>query len=120
MTSSNDQPSIDTSKVVRELRRLRERFPGETDRAVGLWAENLVSEMKDESVVPRDTGRLRDAHGWKRVKDAVWELFANTSYAAAVHERHKTKARWFARTMAERGRPTLAKALEELKKRLGL
>lgn len=116
----SEQPSIDTSKVVRELRRLRERFPRETDLAMGRWAENLVSEMKDESVVPRDTGRLRDSHGWKRIKEGAWELFANTNYAAAVHERHKTKPRWFARTMAERGRPTLAKALEELKKRLGM
>lgn len=110
---------IDSSKVVRELKRLHDRAPELTDRLVGQWAENLVGEMKTEGVVPRDTGRLRDSHGWDRVKAGLWRLFANTTYAAAVHERHKTKGGWFRRVIAERALKTLEKTVERIRKELG-
>jgi len=110
---------IDVTKVTRELKRLHDRAPELTDQMLGQWAEDLVSEMKQEGVVPRDTGRLRDSHGWDRVKAGLWRLFANTTYAAAVHERHATKGGWFRRVLAEMGPKTLEKTVERIKKEIG-
>lgn len=104
---------VDARKVMAELRRLRERAPNLADRMVGRWAENLVSEMKMEEVVPRDTGRLRDSHGWERLKAGVFRLFCNTTYAAAVHETHKQKPRWFAKVLADKALKTLRETVNK-------
>lgn len=102
---------IDSRKVVAELKRLRAKAPDITDRLTGQWAENLISEMKQEIVVPRDTGRLRDSQAWDRVKNGVFRLFANTNYAAAVH----AKRPWFSDIIARDAVKTLRTTVDRIK-----
>lgn len=112
--------NVDTQKVMRELKRLAERVPDEVEKEVGVACEHVVSEMKQEGVVPRDTGRLRDSHGWERLRKGVWRLSCNTSYAAAVHETHTTKGGWFRRTFTEQMPRALERALKVVKQRTGM
>lgn len=111
--------SVDMKAVQGNLRRLAKEAPELTDRLVGQWAEAVISEMKDETVVPRDEGGLRDSHGWNRVKAGTWRLFANRVYAAKQHRDHKTKAGWFQRTLVEQGFPMLEKTVQRIRKQLG-
>lgn len=110
---------VDSLKVMAELRRLERQSPAVVEHGLGVWAENLVSEMKQEGVCPRDTGRLRDSHGWSKVRAMVYRLFANTTYAAAVHERHPRQARWFQRTLNEAALRTLEKAVAAMRRKIG-
>lgn len=98
-----------------ELKRLSAQAPNLTDNLLGRWAENLVSDMKQEENVPRDTGRLRDSHAWQRLKQGVFRIFCNTTYAAAVHETHKTKPRWFAKVLEARALSTLKATVESIR-----
>ncbi|MFM9958428.1 MAG: HK97 gp10 family phage protein [Phycisphaerales bacterium] len=113
-----NKPSIDARKVLRELGELHRAAPRLGDEMLGQWAENLTSEMKQEGVVPRDTGRLRDSHGWEKVRALVYRVFANTTYAAAVHERHPTQSGWFQKTLAARALETLKKVVEAMRDKL--
>lgn len=110
---------VDSTKVMAELRRLERQAPAVVEHGLGVWAENLVSEMQQEGVCPRDTGRLRDSHSWARIKPGVYRLSANTAYAAAVHETHPTRAKWFQRTIAAMALKTLERAVEWMKRKLG-
>lgn len=95
---------------------------GETrDEALDMAAEIVVSEAKQREVCPYLTGALADSHTWERGPgEGQRTVGANTTYAAAVHARHQTKAQWLLRTIAQRGPEIIRKATAKALKNRGI
>lgn len=93
-------------KTMRETEEARQE-------ALDQAAEIVTGEAKREDVCPYKTGALADSHTWERgpAKDQR-TIGANTTYAAAVHARHKEKPQWLLRTVLEKGPEIITKAIE--------
>ena len=85
-----------------ELRRQARRAPDMGLESVEIAAESLVSDAQTEA--PVRTGFLVDQHiveVRRPQKDVL--IGANTTYAAAVHANHPTKAGWLLNTILANG-----------------
>ena len=81
-------------------------------QALSLGAEAIVSEAQVEA--PVLTGFLSESHTVQRgffARDRV-RIGATAGYAAAVHETHPTKARWFLNAITTHAARILRGALE--------
>ncbi len=102
---------IDTEGLSAVLGSLRAAAPGIRRRALRRAAEAIVGEAQFSA--PVKTGTLKDAHVVDASDPDNVRIGANTTYAAAVHERHPTKGRWFLNAVVTKGPGILRKALAE-------
>lgn len=111
---------IDSEGMIAALRDLAKAAPGVRRRAGRRGGEAIVGEA--QVVSPVDTGTLRESHTVDPSDPDNVRIGANTVYAAAVHERHRTKARWFYGAIVTHGprimRAALTEALEQAANRL--
>lgn len=100
-----DDPGRALQALLGKVRAMEPKF---RKYALGLWGVALVSEATQDGVVPRRTGLLASQHSSKVTGDVV-TITANTSYAAAVHERHPTLKRWLLNTITRYAGPLFEK-----------
>lgn len=110
----NTECSINTEAMVATLRGLRDAAPEIRRRAGRRGGEALVGEAQFDA--PVKTGALKESHVMDASNPDAVRIGANTTYAAAVHARHPTKAGWFLSAIVRNGprimKAALAEALE--------
>lgn len=86
-------------------------------RALALSAEAINAEAQFDA--PVLTGLLKESHVVDHSNPDRVALGANTTYAAASHETHPTKARWYLKAILEKAPEIMRKALERAVRELG-
>lgn len=102
---------IQTAEMSAALGRLRAAAPGVRRRALRGAAIELTGAAQIDS--PVRYGTLQDSHTHDLSNPDAPRIGANTTYAAAVHERHPTKSRWFLASVIGNGPRVMKAALEE-------
>ncbi len=102
---------VDSEGMLAALRDLSKAAPGVRRRALRRGGEAIVGEA--QMISPVEFGTLRDSHTVDASDPDAVRIGANTEYAAAVHERHPTKSRWFYNTIVTQGPRIMRAAIEE-------
>lgn len=102
------------------MTKVRDQADATRDKILDQSAEILVGEAKQQERCPYLTGALADSHTWTvGPKEATRLIGANTTYAAAVHANHATKARWLLIAVVDLGPGVLERVTQKVLKEQG-